>query len=174
MLGKRRFFQKVLSRDAYPPQRPKDVKISDPIGIFNWVSLANFHADRGCYSDARILFNRASEQIKRALHEQSTKLLPAMLRVVYHHDYKETRFNVRDLFDKHAADLCEAILGVQHPITVVMRTFRRVESKVQVLNAIFESLVGTIRTQFAFGEAHDLCIYLVKRQLSTLQVLGQY
>lgn len=151
-----------------------DVKLRDPIGIFNWISLANFHANRGCYSDARIIFNRASEQLKRALREQSTKLLPAMLRAVYHHDYKETHFNVRDLFNKHAADLCETILGVQHPTTVVMRTFRKVESKAQVLNAIFVSLWGTARTQFAFGEAHDLSIYLVKRKWSTLQVLGQY
>jgi tetratricopeptide (TPR) repeat protein len=97
-----------------------------------------------------------------------------MLRAVYHHDYKETRFNLWDLFNKHAADLCETILGVQHPTTVVMRTFRKVGSKAQVLSAIFESLLGTVRTPFAFGEAHDLSIYLVKRQLSTLQVLGQY
>src|SRR5277367_1291640 len=101
------YFQRVFPRDAHPPQRPKDIKLRDPIGIFNWISLANFHTNRGSYSDARIIFNRASEQLKRALREQSTKLLPAMLRAVYHHDYKETHFNVRDLFNKHAADLCE-------------------------------------------------------------------
>jgi tetratricopeptide (TPR) repeat protein len=168
------YFQKVLSRDADPPQRPKDAKLRDPIGIFNWISLADFHANRGCYSDARIVFNRASEQLKRALREQSTKLLPAMLRAVYHPDYKETRFNVRDLFNKHAADLCETILGVQHPTTVVMRMFRKVESKAQVFKAVFESLLGTVRTQFTFGEAHDLSICLVKRRWSTLQVLAQY
>jgi hypothetical protein len=55
-----------------------------------------------------------------------------------------------------------------------MRTFRKVESKTQVLNAIFESLLGTVRTRFAFGEAHDLSICLVKRKLVTLQVLAQY
>jgi tetratricopeptide (TPR) repeat protein len=168
------YFQKVLSRDAHPPQKPKDVKLREPIGIFNWISLANFHVNGGRYSDARILFNRASEEFKRALREQSTKVLPAMLRAVYHHDCKETRFNVRDLFSKHAADLCETILGVQHPTTVVMRTFRKVESKAQVLNTICGDLFGTVRPQFAFGEAHDLLIYLVKRQWSTLQVLAQY
>ena len=168
------YFQKALSHDAHPPQRPKDVKLRAPIGIFNWISLANFHANRGCYSDARIVFNRASEQLKRALREQSIRLLPAMLRAVYYYDYKETRFNVQDLFSKHAVDLCETILGVQHPATVVMRTLRKVESKAQVLNAIFEGLLGTVRTQFTFGEAHDLSIYLVKRQWVTLQVLAQY
>jgi tetratricopeptide (TPR) repeat protein len=168
------YFQKVLSCDAHPPQRPKDVKLRGPIGMFNWISLANFHANGERYSDARILFERASEEFKRALREKSTKLLPAMLRAVYHHDYKETRFNIRDLFNKHAADLCETILGVQHPTTVIMRTLSKAESKVQVLDAIFEGLLGTVRTQFAFAEAHDLSIHLVKRQLSTLQVLGQY
>jgi tetratricopeptide (TPR) repeat protein len=165
------YFQKVLSRDAHPPQRSK---LRDPIGIFNWISLADFHVNGGCYSDARILFNRASEELKRALREQSTEILPAMLRAAYYHDYKETRFNVWRLFSKHAADLCETMLGVQHPITVVMRTFRKVESKAQVFNAISEGLLGTVRTQCAFGGAHDLSIHLVKRQLCTLQVLGQY
>jgi len=168
------YFQRAFSRDVHPPQRPKDIKLRDPFGIFNWISLANFHANRGSYSDARIIFNRASEQLKRALREQSTRLLPAMLRAVYHHDCKETPFNVRDLFNKHAADLCETILGAQHPTTVVMRTIREVESKAQVLNAIFESLWGTVRTQFAFDEAHDLSLYLAKQKWSTLQVLGQY
>jgi hypothetical protein len=55
-----------------------------------------------------------------------------------------------------------------------MRTLRKVESKAQVLNAIFASLLGTVRTQFTFGEALDLSIYLVKRQWVTLQVLAQY
>jgi hypothetical protein len=97
-----------------------------------------------------------------------------LLRAMYRHDDKETRFNVRGIFEKHAADLCEAMLGVQHPITVVMRTFRKVESKAQVLSAIVDSLLGTVQTEFAFGEAHDLSIYLVKRQWVTLQVLCKY
>src|SRR6202034_3790542 len=75
---------------------------------------------------------------------------------------------------KHAADLCRVYLGVRHPITIMMRFFRGAGGRVQVFNAMLESLLVTVLRKTGLRESHDLPIYLMRLQTRALTSLRQF
>ena len=126
------------------------------------------------YSGARTLLNRACDELKDALDVPSPDLLAVLLGTVSMPHSKHPSFRVRDLFHKHAADLCTVCLGACHPITIIMRSFQGVGDRMQVANAVFGSLIATVLAISESDPADILQINLIRLKTRTLRYLGQH
>jgi tetratricopeptide (TPR) repeat protein len=62
---------------------------------------------------------------------------------------------------------------MQHPITVIMRSFGDVNDQTQVLNAILRSFLATVTAKVDFSDTHHRTFYLLERQATALGAAGQ-
>jgi tetratricopeptide (TPR) repeat protein len=168
------YFESALSVHARTLSRPDHI-VSDPtIYLFNEAIVAGALAELGRYLDARVILNNSFDKLKIALTRQSPQLLPSLLSIMSVRQGDETLFKVWELYREHAGDLCRVYLGVRHPITVIVRSFRDAGDKKQAFKAVLESLLATTLKIAGVGEAHDLPIYLMQLQADTLARLGQF
>lgn len=166
------YFESTLSVHDGMLSRPGHV--ASIFHLINSVDAASSLAESSRYSDARVTLNNAFDELKNALTHQSPPLLPSLLRIICTGQEDQTPFNVRELYREHAANLCSVYLGVQHPITVIVRSFPDASDKTQVFNAVLGSLLTVVLKKAGFCEAHDLPIYLMRLQSETLEGLGQF
>jgi tetratricopeptide (TPR) repeat protein len=168
------YFESALSVHARTLSGPNSIASDPTTYLFNSVNVAYSLASSSRYADARVMLNNSFDELKYALTLQSVALLPALLGVICAGQEEETPFNVWKLYREHAADLCRVYLGVRHPITVIVRSFRDTGDKNQALNAVLGSLLATVLKKAEFGEAHVLPISLMQQQADTLEDLGQF
>jgi tetratricopeptide (TPR) repeat protein len=169
-----RYFETLLLANTYT-QPELSLTKHDNIGTtMTCIDVASVMVNSERYAEARVLFNRACDELTGLLREESPELLPELLDVVFDRYGKLPTFKVRDLFFKHAADLCEICLGVGHPMSVIMRIYCGVESRVQVFDAFLGSLLETALKRADYGQTHFLSICLMRRKSDTLAVLGQF
>jgi hypothetical protein len=142
--------------------------------LINGVDTASSLAESSRYSDARVILTNTFDELKNALAHQSPLLLPSLLSIICSRQGDQTPFKVRELYCKHAADLCRVYLGVRHPITVIVRSIPDASDKAQVSNAVLGSLLAIVLKKAGFGETHDLPICLMQLQSETLERLGQF
>jgi tetratricopeptide (TPR) repeat protein len=121
-----------------------------------------------------VILNNSFDGLKNALTHPSPQLLPSLLSVIYASGEDQTPFKVRELYREHAAELCMVYLGVRHPITAMVRSFRSVGRKIQVFNAVLRSLLAIALRRTGLHESHDLPIYLMRLQARALEGLGQF
>jgi tetratricopeptide (TPR) repeat protein len=167
-----RYFEILLPSYALTRQGQLSAKYHIPVNTFNHVSIVSSLVLTRRYAEARLYLSKAFDLLKGMLHEQSPKLLPTLLGTGLVFEDERTPFKVGDSFFKHTADLCEICLGVQHPITVVLRLYRGVVCKNQVANAALGRLLENTTRSAEYGESHDLSIYLVRLKCDALMRLG--
>jgi len=167
-----RYFEILLPSYALTQQGQLSEMYHSPGNILNHVSIVSSLVVTRRYAEARLYLNKAFDELKDILYEQPPKLLPTLLTTGFIFEDERTPFKVGDSFFKHAADLCEICLGVQHPITVVLRLYRGVVCKNQVSNAALGRLLENSTRSAEYGESHELSIYLVRQKCDALMRLG--
>lgn len=166
-----RYFEILLPSYALTRQGRLSAEYHRPLNTLYHVSRVSSLVRKRRYAEARLHLNRAFDQLKDMLDEQSPKLLPTLLSTGLVFEDKRTPFKVGDSFLNYTADLCEICLGVQHPITVVLRLYRGVVCKNQVSNAALGRLLENTTRSAEYGESHDLSIYLVSLKCDALMRL---
>jgi hypothetical protein len=168
------YFESALSVHARTLSGPDHMDCGLIFHLINGVHTTSFLAKSSRYSDARVTLNNTFDELKNALTHQSPLLLPSLLKIICIRQGGQTPFKVRELYCKHAADLCRVYLGVRHPITVIVRSFSGASDKAQVSSAVLGSLLAMVLKKPGFGEAHDLPMCLMQLQSETLEGLGQF
>lgn len=170
-----RYFDTLLSSYACARSTTGSTRYKSPIVTVNHIYAASDFVQLERYVDARIMLNKAFDEFKDQIREQSPKLLPAILDATFcNDDSDQTPFMVRDLFFEHATDLCEIRLGVRHPITVVISIYRGVGGKAETCNAVFGSLLDVALRNAEHSESQDLLMYLMERKAEVLHELGRF
>jgi tetratricopeptide (TPR) repeat protein len=169
-----KYFETLLLEDTYTGPELSFTRHYNIVTTMNRIRLADAMVELERYADARVLLNRASDELTDLLREPLPELLPEIIDAVVCHYGKLPPFKLMAIFFDHAADLCEIRLGVRHPMAVIMRIYCGVDGRAQVFDAFLGSLLETALKKGDCGQTHQLAIYLMRRKSNTLAVLGQF
>jgi hypothetical protein len=93
-----RYFETLLSSESCARPKPGTARYNARIWTCSKLYTASALAHSGRYNDARLLLNRAFDELKYSLHEQSPMLLLAILDLRFRlYNDKQTPFKVLDL-----------------------------------------------------------------------------
>lgn len=147
-------------------------KRKHPNNCIQDIDIASFLAEAERYADARIVLSEAFDKLTHVLKQQSPHLLPALIDAGFNLVNRSAYFRVRDIFFKHATGLCEILLGVQHPITAILRTLRSMGLNLHVLNTVFECLLEVALTKTKASGDDGLCEYIRWKKAFALTEVG--